>query len=146
MKHIKRAFSSEIARFLKIKLVVKMNRKELKEYIQNNYGAHPDYPWMKFPSYEVFRHKNNKKWFAVIMDVPRIKLGLQGTETIEIVNFKCGPVLTGSLLDKAGFLPAYHMNKTNWITVLLDGSVLDDTVKTLLDISFEATALKVINR
>lgn len=35
------------------------------------------------------------------------------------------------------------MNKTSWITVALDGSVPDDEVKLLLDMSFEATAPKM---
>lgn len=42
-----------------------------------------------------------------------------------------------------GYFPAYHMNKTSWITVALDGSVPDDEVKLLLDMSFEATASKM---
>ena len=42
-----------------------------------------------------------------------------------------------------GYFPAYHMNKTSWITVALDGSVPDDEVKLLLDMSFEATAPKM---
>ncbi len=120
-----------------------MNRTELKEYIQNNYGTDPDYPWMKYPSYEVFRHAGNRKWFAVIMDVPRNKLGLQGEEILGIVNFKCEPYLLNSLLGEEGFFLAYHMNKTNWITVALDGSVSDEQIKMLLDMSFDATAPKI---
>lgn len=42
-----------------------------------------------------------------------------------------------------GYFPAYHMNKTSGITVALDGSVPDDEVKLLLDMSFEATAPKM---
>lgn len=38
-----------------------MTRTELKEYIQNNYGTEPDYPWGKHQNHEVYRHINNKK-------------------------------------------------------------------------------------
>jgi predicted DNA-binding protein (MmcQ/YjbR family) len=38
------------------------------------------------------------------------------------------------------------MNKANWITVALDGSVPDDTIRMLLDMSFETTAVKVRRR
>ena len=31
------------------------------------------------------------------------------------------------------------MNKANWITVALDGSVDEETVKMLVDLSYEAT-------
>ena len=120
-----------------------MNRTELEEYIQNNYSAEPDYPWIKYPNYEVFRHNSNKKWFALIMDVPQNRLGLQGEDVLQVVNFKCDPVLLGSLLDEKGFFPAYHMSKASWITVSLDGNVEDDKIKMLLDMSFDATAPKI---
>ena len=120
-----------------------MNRIELEEYIQNNYSEEPDYPWIKYPNYEVFRHGSNKKWFAIIMDVPKNKLGLHGEDILDVVNFKCDPALLGSLLDEKGFFPAYHMSKASWITVSLDGSVADDKIKMLLDMSFEATASKI---
>ena len=42
-----------------------------------------------------------------------------------------------------GFFPAYHMRKDSWITVALDGSVADDKIKMLLDVSYQATAPKV---
>lgn len=120
-----------------------MNRTELEELIQNDYGTDPDYPWIEYPNYTVFRQVSNRKWFALIMDVPKNKLGLPGDGILEVVNFKCDPVLIGSLLGEEGFFPAYHMNKTNWITVALNGSVDDDKIKLLLDMSFDATAPKI---
>ena len=48
-----------------------MTREKLEKYIQNNYSAEPDYPWVKYPDYEVFRHTSNKKWFALIMEIPK---------------------------------------------------------------------------
>lgn len=119
-----------------------MNRDELEQFINENYNAESDYPWLKYPNYEVFRHSNNRKWFALIMDIPKNKLGLPETDIIDVVNFKCDPLLIGSLLKEAGFFPAYHMNKESWITVALDKSVNDDTIKMLLDMSYDATALK----
>ena len=119
-----------------------MNRDDLEQFINENYNAESDYPWPKYPNYKVFRHSNNRKWFALIMDIPKNKLGLPGTDIIDVVNFKCDPLLIGSLLKEAGFFPAYHMNKESWITVALDKSVNDDTIKMLLDMSYDATALK----
>ncbi len=119
-----------------------MNRDDLEQFINENYNAESDYPWLKYPNYEVFRHSNNRKWFALIMDIPKNKLGLPGTDIIDVVNFKCDPLLIGSLLKEAGFFPAYHMNKESWITVALDKSVNNDTIKMLLDMSYVATALK----
>ena len=100
-----------------------MNREELEAYIQNHYATLPDYPWADTPRAAVFRHAGNRKWFALVMEVPRDKLGLAGTEKLDIVNVKCDPILIASLRGEPGIFPAYHMNKTSWITAALEGSV-----------------------
>ncbi|WP_087064115.1 MmcQ/YjbR family DNA-binding protein [Intestinibacillus massiliensis] len=123
-----------------------MNRTELEAYITATYNVEKDCPWIKYPNYVVFRHNNNQKWFALILDVPKVKLGLQGDSLLDIVNLKCDPIMIGSLRSELGFFPAYHMNKNSWITVALDGSVSDDRIKMLLDRSFEATAVKIKKR
>ena len=123
-----------------------MTREELRTYISDVYGVEPDMPWADEPSYAVFRHENNRKWFAVIMDIPKNRLGLSGDATIDIVNMKCDPVLLGSLLSEPGFFRAYHMNKEKWITAVLDGSAEDEKIKLVLDLSFEATDVKLKSR
>lgn len=70
------------------------------------------------------------------------KLGLAGSDVIDVVNLKCDPILIGSLRKEPGIFPAYHMNKANWISVALDGSVPDELIKMLLDMSYGATAPK----
>ena len=119
-----------------------MNRSELEAYITEAYHAGAEYPWLKYPNYAVFRHRDNQKWFAVIMDVPRNKLGMPGEKLLDAVNFKSNLILIGSLLGEPGFFPAYHMNKDWWITAALDGTVSEDKIKMLLDISYQATAPK----
>ena len=79
------------------------------------------------------------KWFGVIMTIPASKLGLEGDYSVDIINLKCDPLLIGSLHKEKGIFPAYHMNKTYWISVLLDGSVDDETVKWLVSLSFDLT-------
>ena len=119
-----------------------MNRGELEAYIRNHYATLPDYPWADTPRAAVFRHAGNRKWFALVMEVPRDKLGLPGTEKLDIVNFKCDPILISSLRGKTGIFPAYHMNKASWITAALDGSVPAETIELLLDVSYELTKPK----
>lgn len=116
-----------------------MNRKELEQYIQGTYVAQIDYPWAKYSGYEVFRHESNKKWFALVMDIPKNKLGVPSNDTISVVNVKCDKIFIPSLWEQDGIFPAYHMSKEHWITIALNGSVPDNTIKTLLDMSFEAT-------
>jgi len=123
-----------------------MRRNELEAFIMETYNAEADYPWRKSPNHAVFRHCSNRKWFALIMDVPKNKLGLQGEGLLDVINLKCDPILIGSLREEPEFLPAYHMSKDNWITVALDGSASDDKIKMLLDMSYQATAPKVCRR
>lgn len=119
-----------------------MNRNELTEYIAEMYNTAAEYPWDSAPRYAVFRHAGNKKWFAVIMNISRRKLGINNDEIIDVMNLKCDPILIGSLRNDAGIFPAYHMSKTNWISVALDGSVDSEKIKWLLDISFDLTDKK----
>lgn len=119
-----------------------MNREELEAYILNHYSTEPDYPWADTPRAAVFRHAGNRKWFALVMEVPRSRLGLPGAEPLDIVNFKCDPILISSLRGETGIFPAYHMNKTSWITAALDGSVPAETIELLLDVSYELTKPK----
>ena len=79
-----------------------MNREELESYILTHYSPAPDYPWADTPRAAVFRHAGNRKWFALVMDVPRDKLGLARTEKLDIVNFKCNPILIASLRGEPG--------------------------------------------
>ena len=49
-----------------------MKRAELESFIMETYNAETDYPWLKYPNYEVFRHCNNRKWFALILSLIHI--------------------------------------------------------------------------
>lgn len=119
-----------------------MRREELINHIANIYSTDVEYPWASAPKYAVFRHQFNRKWFAVIMDLPKEKLGLHEDGIIDILNLKCDPILIGNLRNEKGFFPAYHMNKNYWISVALDGTVDADKIKWLLDLSFDLTNKK----
>lgn len=121
-----------------------VTRDELMSFIPDFTGEKAEYPFGEETA--VFRHSDNRKWFAILMNIPREKLGLFGKGNIDIVNLKCDPLLTGSLFSEGGVFPAYHMNKEKWISVLLDGSLEPDKVKWLLEISFNLTARKIKKR
>ena len=119
-----------------------MSRTEFYDCARALFGVEPEYPWPDEPGYAVLRHPDNRKWFAVVMDVPRDKLGLSGVEEIEVLNLKCDPELIGFLRSRPGFLPAYHMNKIKWISVLLDGTVPEEEIRNLIDMSYDLTESK----
>ena len=118
-------------------------RDDVTKYIKKKYKASPENLWKRYPDYAVFRHDDNRKWFCIIMDVDADKLGLLGTERVDIIDVKIDDLmLRDILLQQHGYLPGYHMNKDHWITILLDGSADDDRLKFLLHQSFELTRSK----
>ena len=119
-----------------------MDRKSLQEYITKTYGTRAEYPWEKYPSFSVFRHVGNKKWFAVVMKIPASKLGIENQEFIEIINLKVPPYIIGGILCESFIFPAYHMNKRHWISVILDGSVPNDFCEMLIGKSYDLTKPK----
>ena len=114
-----------------------MNREALIALMRDEFGSSAEYLWARYPEYCVFRHGHNRKWFAVLMRVPAEKIGLAGAP-VDILDVKCDPLLIGSLLKKPGYLPAYHMNKTAWLTVLPD-MLSDGELFELISLSHELT-------
>ena len=123
-------------------MAIALNKQDFQKYILDVYRVTPDFPWESNPTFAVFRHTNNRKWFALVMDIPKSRLGLRVDGMIDVVNLKCDPVFIGSLRSQKGIFPAYHMSKDKWISVALDGSVDDEKIKMLLDMSYELTELK----
>ena len=116
-------------------------RQSVIEYIREKYGAEIEYLWMRYPSYGIFRHADNQKWYALMMDVSRSKLGLPSDNTVDILNVKLGDaLLCDFLVQREGFLPGYHISRGNWISILLDGTVEMSEICGLIDTSFRVTA------
>ncbi len=111
-------------------------------YAEETYGTAAEYLWESTPTYAVLRHSDNKKWYGILMDIPKQRLSLSGDGAVDILNIKCDPLLIGSLLKSDGFHPAYHMSKAHWITIRLDGSVPLEEILPLLNLSFEMTSKK----
>jgi len=116
-----------------------MNRQELAAYLTDNYSSVGEHLFAKYPSFLVFRHNRNRKWFAVIMDIPRKNLGLSGESEISIVNLKCDTRLIGSFREEPGIFPGWHMNKAYWLSVALDCTVEEEKIKFLVAMSYELT-------
>lgn len=109
------------------------NRKALIEFCKTlGQDVREDYPFDD-PNWTVMRHWENKKGFAFLYEYQG---GLQ-------VNVKCDPEWTGFWRSAyEGVLPGYHMNKAHWNTILLNGSVPDKDIKTMLADSYRLTQPK----
>lgn len=105
----------------------------------SEYGSEPEHPWASHPDHTVFRHRGSRKWYAIAMNVKRRALGLEGEGSAWVLNVKCDPLLIDGLLQREGFLPAYHMNKRNWVSVLLNRTVSADEIRSLIEESHALT-------
>lgn len=113
-----------------------LNRQEIFDYAGKVYGTVPEYLWETDPFSAVLRHPNGK-WYAIVMCIKKSTLGLKDDTMVDIINVKCEPDMTASLVQAQGFLPGYHMNKKHWISILLDGTVGEITILDFLDKSYE---------
>lgn len=114
-------------------------REQLFAYAAEAYGTAPDFPWRDDPDSAVLRHADSGKWYALITSIPPCRLGLANGAPVDILDLKGDPLAIGSLIDGAHYFPAYHMNKTHWLTVLLDGSVPLEQLAALMHMSYTLT-------
>lgn len=107
-------------------------------HIKTEYGTEPEFLWPeRYPTYAVFRHQENKKWFALIATISSKSLGLKDEKEIDIINLKFDKNQTYDFAETSDhILPAYHMNKNNWITILLDGTLPDNLIFNLIKKSY----------
>jgi len=84
--------------------------------------------WLDFPfGPDVYVFKIGNKMFGT--------LGWE--KDLARINLKCDPQQALALRDVfPAVLPGYHMNKTHWNTVLLDGSVPVGEIERMIDHSY----------
>ncbi|MBQ4528562.1 MAG: MmcQ/YjbR family DNA-binding protein [Clostridia bacterium] len=95
-------------------------------------NTYEDYPFRDH-NWTIMRHNDSKKMFAAIYE-------RQGNIWI---NVKCDPMLTymwRSAFDAV--VPAYHMNKWHWNSIILDGSIPCEDIMKMVSDSYELTKPK----
>ena len=132
-----------------------MNVEDIKNFTLTLNGARYDYPFENDFATFVMRHAASKKWFGIYLSAPVKSLlkdcigekrdalfhMLSGKDSIVVLNLKCDPFLAAVLsLNYRGVLPAYHMNKKHWISVLPDADIDDEHIKQLIVLSYDITA------
>ena len=101
-------------------------RKELIAYCLTFLTAYEDYPFDDF-NWTVMRRRDTTKGFAWIFE-------RNGQLWINLKSEpEWGRFWRGSY---ESVLPAYHMNKEHWISVILDGTVPEEDLKTMIGDSY----------
>lgn len=109
-----------------------LTRREVIDFCLTFDGVYEDYPFDDF-NWTLMRHRENKKTFATIFERhDRIW-----------VNVKCEPALARILRSNfESVIPAYHMNKEHWNSIILDGSVPKSEIMNMIADSYMLTQPK----
>ncbi len=82
---------------------------EILRYIKDFYGVEVEYLWESSPENGALRNPNNKKWFAVLLgSLPKSKFGIKSNEKADVLNLKCDPLFTFTIVDNIRIFPGYH--------------------------------------
>ena len=110
-----------------------MKKEEIIEYALSLPNTYEDYPFPEDNFSVTMKHKNTNKWFALIMKV-------QGKL---YVNVKTNPDYSDMLRSAYDYIiPAYHMNKEHWNTIIIEENTDENIVKELIEQSYELTKNK----
>lgn len=108
-------------------------RNELVSVCLTHAESYQDFPFKTNLNYCAIRHRKNKKIFALIFE----------REGHIWVNLKTDPMLGGFLRESyPAVVPAFHMNKEHWISVILDGSLADAELLSFIKNSYDLTKPK----
>lgn len=102
------------------------NRRDIIEYCLTFPHAYEDYPFDD-PNWTVMRRRDTSKGFAWIFE----------RENHLWLNLKAEP--DWAQLYRSQYpcvIPAYHMNKKHWNSLILDGSMLDREICSMIEISY----------
>lgn len=112
-------------------------KEQLIKYARKKHDVLIENPWDKSPQDTTFKVIKNKKWYALLMNVPCSSLGIKSEEKVDIINLKNKPEIIEKIVDNKVYFKAYHMNKKYWFTIILNNNVDIEIVKTLMDESYE---------
>ena len=107
-------------------------RQEAIDFCLSLKGTYEDYPFQDF-NWTIMRHNDNKKMFAAIYE----------RQNNIWINVKCDPNLAYMWRNTfEAVIPAYHMNKLHWNSIILDGTIPVDEIKNMIYDSYELTKQK----
>ncbi len=134
---------NDITKKCTIKNVFKgKQEKEIISYAKKKYNDDLEFLWDKFPNNAVLRNKINNKWYAAILTINENKLVANTDNLITIIDLRCDNKKINEIVDSKNIFKGYHMNKNNWITIKLDGSVSTRKICNMIDESYKISLTK----
>jgi len=100
-----------------------VNFDSARAYLLQRPASFEDFPFGP----DVYVYKIRNRMFALLV----------GNADVTRMNLKCDPEEAAFLRDMFdAVVPGYHMNKTHWNTVMLDGSIPRGEIERMIDRSF----------
>ena len=115
---------------------------KLVDFVREKFFDEPEFLWEKYPNFAVFRRKDNRKWYALIANVPKKYLKLGGDEEFEILNLRVEPEELDKIFDGEKYFRGWHMNKKSWLTLRLDETLTDEEIFSRTEKSYRLAAKK----
>lgn len=112
------------------------NARSVIAYVRERYGDEPEFLWESSPDSAIWRRKDNRKWYGVLMKIKRSKLGLDSDEVAEVVDLRILPAELDRIADGKKYFRGYHMNKRSWLSLILDGTVSEEELFRRVDESY----------
>lgn len=110
--------------------------KQIISYISDKYGDELEFLWEKLPTGAIWRRKDNRKWYGILMIISRSKLGFDSDENVSVIDLRLDTENDSEIIDGKKFFAGYHMNKRTWFTICLDGSVSTEEIFSFIDKSY----------
>lgn len=107
-----------------------MNKEEIIRYCLTLQDTYKDCPFPDDYESVTMKHCKNKKWFALLMNV----------NGMLYLNIKTEPEYSELLRKSYNYIiPAYHMNKEHWNTIIVEKCTDYDLLKELINGSYNLT-------
>ena len=111
-------------------------------YVKAKYDNDLEFLWKRSPKNAIWRNQNNRKWYGAVLVISKDKLKIESNEMVEILDLRYQKNDIKNIIDNYKIFPGYHMNKDNWITIILDGRVELEEIYQLIDNSYQLSLHK----
>ncbi|MCQ2356496.1 MAG: hypothetical protein MJ014_05720 [Methanocorpusculum sp.] len=74
-------------------------------YVEETYQDEPEFLWQRFPNNAILRRKDTKKWYAVLLVIPRCKRGFDSDERVEVLDLCIRTDDVGVVVDHRRYFP-----------------------------------------
>lgn len=107
-----------------------LNKDEIINFGLELPNTYEDYPFPNDMYTVTLKHKENNKWFVLIMNI----------HNKMYVNVKTNPEYSELLRNTYEYIiPAYHMNKQHWNTIIVNENIDEKLVYELIEESYYLT-------